>query len=243
MIDPHTLETLEFDKVLSRIAGQCITPYGHGEVAKFLPTADRDAIELRHREIGEMLDIVTVGAAFPLARMEDAREVLAKTAVEGIFLDPDEIRTVLELIEVSADIFDYDRDGRDSFPLIAEYISRMRAFPELRKDINRTIDERGEIKDSASPQLRRIRIELGDSKRRLLARLESILAGQQKQSGWQTDVITQRNGRYVIPILAGQYKADSGILHDRSQSGATFYIEPNETVEMNNRLKDRKSVV
>ncbi|MDX9856768.1 MAG: endonuclease MutS2 [candidate division Zixibacteria bacterium] len=236
MIDPHTLETLEFDKVLSRIAGQCITPYGHGEVAKFLPTTDRDAIELRHREIGEMLDIVTVGAAFPLARMEDAREVLAKTAVEGIFLDPDEIRTVLELIEVSADIFDYDRDGRDSFPLIAEYISRMRAFPELRKDINRTIDERGEIKDSASPQLRRIRIEMGDSKRRLLARLESILAGQQKQSGWQTDVITQRNGRYVIPILAGQYKADSGILHDRSQSGATFYIEPNETVEMNNRL-------
>lgn len=236
MIDPHTLETLEFEKVLTRIAGQCITPYGSGEVAKFFPIVDRDAIDTRQREIAEMLDIVTVGAHFPLSRMEDAREILDKTSVEGIFLDPDEIRTVLELIEVSAAICDYDREGRENFPLIAGYIARMRAFPELRKDINRTIDERGEIKDSASPQLRRIRIDMAESKRRLLARLESILAGNQKQSGWQTDVVTQRNGRYVIPILAGQYKADSGILHDRSQSGATFYIEPNETVEMNNRL-------
>lgn len=236
MIDPHTLETLEFGKVITRIAGQCITPYGSGEVAKFFPIADRDAIDLRQREIAEMLDIVTVGAAFPLSRMEDVRETLERTSVEGVFLDPEEIREVLELIEVSAAICDYDREGRDSFPLITEYITRMRAFPELRKDINRTIDERGEIKDSASPQLRRIRIEMTDSKRRLLTRLESILSTQQKQSGWQTDVVTQRNGRYVIPVLAGQYKADSGILHDRSQSGATFYVEPNETVEMNNRL-------
>ncbi|MCB2201755.1 endonuclease MutS2 [bacterium] len=236
MIDPHTLETLEFGKVITRIAGQCITPYGSGEVAKFFPIADREAIDLRQREIAEMLDIVTVGAAFPLSRMEDVRETLERTSVEGVFLDPEEIREVLELIEVSAAICDYDREGRDSFPLITEYITRMRAFPELRKDINRTIDERGEIKDSASPQLRRIRIEMTDSKRRLLTRLESILSTQQKQSGWQTDVVTQRNGRYVIPVLAGQYKADSGILHDRSQSGATFYVEPNETVEMNNRL-------
>ncbi|MBD3401770.1 endonuclease MutS2 [candidate division GN15 bacterium] len=236
MIDPHTLETLEFEKVLDRIAGQCITPYGRSQVAQFFPITDRATIEKRQREIAEMLDIVTVGSAFPLSRMEDVRDLLEKSSIEGIFLDPEEIRYILELLEISQSIYTYDPEGRENFPAITEYINRIRTFPDLRKDINKAIDERGEIKDTASPALKRIRIDMSDSKRKLLARLEGILASQQKHAGWQTDVVTQRNGRYVIPVLSGEYKADSGILHDRSQSGATLYVEPNETVEMNNRL-------
>ena len=69
-----------------------------------------------------------------------------------------------------------------------------------------------------------------------MARLERILAGHQKQAGWQDDVITMRSSRYVIPIPTSQYRTRSGILHDRSQSGATLYVEPTETVEMNNRI-------
>lgn len=237
MIDPHTLKTLEFPKILSRIAGQCITPYGAPEVDKFMPVFNVDFIRQRQEEIAEMIDIVTVGAAFPLSRMEDVRELLDKTQVEGIFLDPEEIRLILELIEVSIDIRGYDEEGRENFPRLAEYLEQIRAFPDLRKEINRAIDERGQIKDSASSALKRIRLDLQDTRRRLIARLEGILSSQQKHPGWQDDVVTQRNGRYVIPILSGQFRNDVGIVHDRSQSGATFYVEPKETVDLNNRLQ------
>ena len=168
--------------------------------------------------------------------MEDAREILEKSTVEGIFLDPEEIRVVLELLEVSAAIRSYDEEGRDNVPRLAVYLNAVRAFPDLRKDIIRTIDERGEIKDSASSALKKIRLDMADSKRRLLARLQTILGASQKQAGWQDDVITRRNGRYVIPVAAGQFEASAGIVHDRSQSGATFFIEPKEVVEANNRL-------
>jgi DNA mismatch repair protein MutS2 len=236
MIDVHSLQTLEFPKVLALIAGQCITPYGRPHILALTPLHDRDEIDRRQAETAEMIDIVTVGAHFPLYRMEDAREILDKSTVEGIFLDPEEIRVVLELLEVSSAIRDYDQDGRENFPRLKVYLDAVRAFPDLRREIVRTIDERGEIKDSASSALKRIRLDMAESKRRLLARLHNILGASQKQTGWQDDVITRRNGRYVIPVAAGQFDSGAGIVHDRSQSGATFFIEPKEVVEANNHL-------
>jgi DNA mismatch repair protein MutS2 len=236
MIAQHTLQTLEFPKVIAAIREHCITPYGSPEVDRFAPMFDRQQIETRLTEISQMKDIINFGRAFPLSRMEDSREYLDKTLVEGAFLDPEEIRVVLELVEVSMSLHDYYPEGRDNYPAIAAYLNRIRAFPELKTEIRRAIDDDGSIKDSASPALRHIRNDLADSKRRIIARLESILSSHKKQTGWQDDVVTQRDGRYVIPVLAGHYKADEGILHDRSQSGATFYIEPKETIELNNRL-------
>ena len=137
---------------------------------------------------------------------------------------------------MSISLHDYDKDEREKFPAIADYLPRIRAFPELKTEIRRTIDENGDIKDNASQLLKRTRLDLFDSRRKIVGRLEGILAGQRKQAGWQDDVVTQRNGRYVIPIIAGQYSNNIGILHDRSQSGATFFVEPKETVELNNRI-------
>lgn len=238
MIDSHTLQTLEYAKVMKIFAGHCITPYGRPHIEAFTPLFDVDTIATRQAEISEMIDIVTVGAHFPLARMEDVRETLAKSSTEGIFLDPEEIRDILELIEISAAVREYDQEGRENFPRIDAYLDRIRAFPDLRKDIIRTIDERGEIKDSASGALKRIRHDIHASRRALMARLQNILGGQQKQAGRMDDVITMRNGRYVIPIGAGQFDANAGIVHDRSQSGATFFVEPREVVEANNKLNN-----
>ncbi len=127
-------------------------------------------------------------------------------------------------------------EGRPKFPAIAEYLEVIRPFPELVKEIRKALDEKGEIKDDASPKLRTTRLELVDSRRRLIRSLEQLLTGPNRHSGLQDDVVTMRNGRYVISVPASQYRADVGILHDRSQSGATLYVEPKESVEHNNRL-------
>ncbi len=236
MIDQHTSQTLEFNKVISGIREYCLTPYGHREVTSFVPMFNKKDIDVRQAEISQMKDLINFGNAFPLYRMDDCRDLLEKSRIEGTFLAPDEIRAVLELVEISIAIHGYDKEARENFPELTAYLVRMRAFPELKKEINRAIDEDGSVKDRASSALKHIRMDLADSKRKIISRLDSILSSSQKQPGWQDDVITQRNDRYVIPVLAGQYKADQGILHDRSQSGATLYVEPKETVELNNKV-------
>ena len=70
----------------------------------------------------------------------------------------------------------------------------------------------------------------------IIVRLQKILSSQTKQPGWTDDVVTIRNDRYVIPVASSNFRSDLGILHDRSQSGATFYVEPSSTVELNNRV-------
>jgi len=235
MINQHTAEILEFPKIIALIKERCQTDYGQPEVDQFGPMFERTAIETRLDEIAQLKDIFNFGRAFPLSRLDDCRELLSKSQVAGVFLDPLEILQVLELVEVSISLHEYDPEGRINFPAVVPYLKAVRSFPELKKEIVRTIDQDGQVKDSASVQLRRLRSNLFEAKRRIIEKLEHLLSAQQKHSGWQDDVVTQRNGRYVIPVLAGQYKADQGILHDRSQSGATFYFEPREAVELNNR--------
>jgi len=236
MIDNHTLSILEYPKIIARIREKCLTPFGAEEVDRFAPMFDRELIERRLNEVEQLRDIFRFGQAFPLYQMEDSRDLLHQATVEGSFLEPLEIREVLALVEVSISLCNYDRDNRDRFKDIVPYLTQVRAFPELQKEIVRTIDEEGQVRDNASVQLRRIRSNLREAKARIISRLEGILSKSQKHEGWQDDVITQRNDRYVIPVLAGEYKSDQGILHDRSQSGATLYVEPKETVELNNRV-------
>lgn len=236
MIEQHTLDTLEYPKVKAHISGKTLTPFGKEEIAAWEPGTELRLIVQRQTEISQMKDIVLFGDPFPMSRLEDCRDLLDKAQIPGIFLDPKEIFSILELLEVSIDLHNFDKDGRKKYPALLEYIEGVRAFPEVVRDIKKAIDEKGDIKDDASPKLRQVRYELIESKRKIIRSLDTILGAQSKKPGWQDDVVTQRNGRYVIPVPADGFRHDLGILHDRSQSGATLYVEPKETVELNNRL-------
>jgi DNA mismatch repair protein MutS2 len=236
MISQHTLEVLEYPKIISLILGKCLTPIGRVYVEQFAPMSDAAAINRRQDEIQQIKDIVNFGYPFPLERLLDSTPFIEQAKLEGVFIEPQEILAVLRLVDISLALHGYDKENRAKFPLVDEYLKRVRAFPELKKQIIDALEPTGEIKDSASPALRRIRNELHETRRKTISRLEGIIGGQKKQSGWQDDIVTQRNDRYVIPVISANYRTDMGILHDRSQSGATLYIEPAEVVEMNNRL-------
>jgi len=240
--DKHTLEVLEYDKVISILRGLCLTHYGMNLVDRLLPMTDSKAIDERLHEVSQMKDIIRFGEIFPLYRLEDATGLIIRSKTEGIFLEPKDLLKIKELVEVSSELHSYahsDRDSltnRDRFPLIAEYLNELHPFPEIKKEIDKAIDKEGEVLDTASSKLKRIRMEIGDLKGRIMSRLRNILSKKQKSQGWQDDTVTRRDGRYVIPVIAGQFRSDSGIIHDRSQSGATMYVEPNEIVEHNNKL-------
>jgi len=219
-----------------------LTQYGSALIDRMSPSIDADAIRQRLTEVSQMKDIVTFGEVFPLYRLKNGTDLIKKSRTEGIFLEPKELLKINELIEVAAALHNYSKSdsnrsfGNDRFPQIVEYLDELHPFPDIKKAIDKAIDRDGEILDSASSKLKHIRMEITSLKGKIGSRLNKILAGRQKSPGWQDDTVTQRDGRYVIPVISGQFQSDSGIIHDRSQSGSTMYVEPNEVVELNNKL-------
>jgi len=236
MFDKHTLKVLEFPRIVSLIEGRCLTPYGKKNVTHIAPLSDADEIKKKWTEISQMKDIINFGRAFPLYNLENCREELKNSKAEGVFLDPMDMLLILHLIEVSIDIHGYDPEKRENFPEISVYLEQIRAFPELKKEIRRAIDDDGTIKDNASSALKQIRNDLRTSKQKIITKLTGMQTAQPSQAGWQDDIVTMRNGRYVISVPSNRYQSKMGILHDRSHTGATLYIEPSETVELNNKL-------
>ncbi|MCX6825639.1 MAG: hypothetical protein NTV06_00010, partial [candidate division Zixibacteria bacterium] len=234
--DSHTLEVLEYPKIISILEGLCLTSYGLVKIGAIAPMNHKEAIETRLDETSQMKDIIRFGQAFPLSRVEDVTSLLNKSKAEGIFLEPVEFLRIEELIEISISLHNYAKSERSKFPLITGYLTAIYSAPEIKKAIDKTIDRDGTIKDSASPELQKIRSNIITLKSKIVSRLEHALTERHKSQGWQDDTVTIRDGRYVIPVIAGQFRSDSGIIHDRSQSGATFYVEPNEIVEANNNL-------
>lgn len=234
--DDHSLDVLEYPKIISILRGLCLTHFGMRLVDQTSPMTDAEKIRNQLDEIVEMKDIIRFGSAFPLYRLDDISGLFERSKTEGIFLEPLEILNIKEFIDIVRALRDYAPEEREKFPLIANYLKQLNSFPELSKEIGKTIDHDGTIHDNASAKLKKIRMDIADTKRKISRKLNQILSGRTKQPGWQDDTITQRDGRYVIPYLSGQFHQDSGIVHDRSQSGATLFVEPNETVEYNNKL-------
>jgi len=234
--DNHSLEVLEYFKIISILRGLCVTHYGFNNVERIAPSTDIESIRNRLNEVSEMKDIIQFGDAIPLYRLEDGRDMIKKARTEGIHLDPKSILSINELIEVSADLHSYAKSERENFPLIDKYLVDIHPFPEINKEISKAIDKTGEILDTASSKLKRVRADIFELKRKIASRLGQLLSQRHKAPGWQDDTITMRDGRYVIPVISGQFQQDSGIIHDRSKSGSTLYVEPNVIVEANNRL-------
>ncbi|MCP4706441.1 MAG: hypothetical protein GY865_17725, partial [candidate division Zixibacteria bacterium] len=234
--DSHSLDVLEYPKIIAILRGLCLTHFGMKLVDQTAPMTDMGKIRSQLDEISEMKDIIRFGSAFPLYRLDDISGLFERSRTEGIFLEPIELLNIKEFIDIARALKDYSPEEREKFPLINDYLKQLNSFPELSKEIGKTIDHDGSILDNASSKLKKIRMDIADTKRKITRKLNQILSERIKQPGWQDDTITQRDGRYVIPFLSGQFHQDSGIVHDRSQSGATLFVEPNETVEHNNKL-------
>jgi DNA mismatch repair protein MutS2 len=128
-----------------------------------------------------------------------------------------------------------DQEEEETVPTLGAMVAELRTYPELEKQIYHCIDERGQVQERASEKLTTIRQKLRSQRDEIYQKLQRLL--QQKANAIQESVITQRDGRFVIPVKASQQDAVPGIVHDSSSSGATLYVEPQRVVEGNNRLR------
>ncbi len=237
-MDETTLSTLEYPAVLSELASFTMTPVGREKALMQRPGRDIRSIEEAYAEFREVSELVKTSGTLPLGGVGDIREVLSRTDPEGAYLLPSELLTVLSNITSAGlvkAVFEPREAGR-LYPRTASRAGRISSQDELRGALARILDERGEIKDTASTELYNIRREIRGNKERARRILESITTDKSTREYLQEDIITIRDDRYVLAVKAGMHTTFKGVVHGRSGSGSTFFIEPIELVELNNRV-------
>ena len=232
----HTLAVLEFDKIVEATAGFCLTPMGGERIRSRQPSSDRDWLDARCDELREMMRLVMV-AGFPLQRVPDIRPHIEKSSLEGSFLDPAELLQIGDFLSGADALLNFAKTSKETAPRLEEYLESLSAVYPLRQAVARAITPEGEVSDSASPELSKIRREKRGARDAVVARLERLLAQRKTDPSRMDDLITLRNDRFVIPVREGDPSASEGIIQDRSSSGATLFIEPMGVVEFNNRLQ------
>jgi DNA mismatch repair protein MutS2 len=230
-----SLSTLEYDKVIARLAGMTQTPRGKALALALQPSSEyaevlqRQRLTAEGRRLREMKPNLGLGAV---------REIgtFVHQASLGHALEPAELLEVQATLAHAHTVRETIDRLRVYVPYLAEIADRIGDFRTITSEIARCINPRGDVVDSASPVLGQLRRESRVIHDRLTARLNQLL--NSSRSAIQEPIVTLRDGRYVIPVKAEQRAQLPGIVHDVSSSGATVFLEPLETVEMGNRWRE-----
>jgi DNA mismatch repair protein MutS2 len=230
-----TLTTLEYDKIIARLAALCRTARGRALALALQPSTDYAEVLHRQRLTAEGRRLREMK---PNAGLHGVRDIgtLVHQAALGHALEPAELLDVQATLSASHTIRETIDRLRVYLPFLAEIADRIADFRDLTTEIGRCINARAEVVDAASPVLAQLRRESRIAHDRLTTRLNQLLTSS--RSAIQEPIVTLRDGRYVIPVKAEQRSQLPGIVHDVSTSGATVFLEPLETVEMGNRWRE-----
>jgi len=230
-----SLTTLEYDKIIARLAAHCQTARGRALALALEPSPEYAEVLHRQRLTAEGRRMREMK---PNAGLSGVRDIgtLVHQASLGHALEPAELLDVLATLSASHALRETMDRLRVYLPFLAEIAGRIGDFRDVTSEIGRCINQRGEVADSASPVLAQLRRESRVAHDRLTARLNQLLTSG--RGAIQEPIVTLRDGRYVIPVKAEQRAQLPGIVHDVSSSGATVFLEPLETVEMGNRWRE-----
>ncbi len=237
VLDEHTFSVLEFLKIKKQLKEKVSTAIGELIVEKIAPKVDLQQIFNVQRETTEMREIIFYEGTPPFSRLEDIRSELKKSAIKGSILDAAKIIKILKVLKTSRLIKKFLLKTKDKYSLIKERVGRIQTFAELEKEITQCIDEGGAILDRASSELQKIRRNIIRKEQALKNKLETIIRSSRFATIIQEPLITMRQNRYVIPVKQEKKVKFPGIVHDKSDSGATLFIEPFGIVELNNLLR------
>ena len=237
ILDEHTFSVLEFSKIKNQLKEKISTATGGLIVENITPKIDLPQIFNTQRETTEMREIISYDGTPPFSKLEDISSELKRSAVKGSILDAKKIIKIIKVLKTSRLIKKFLLKTKEKYPLIKVRAERIRTFSELEKEIIRCIDEDGVVLDRASPELRKVRRDIIKNEQALKNKLETIIRSSRFATIIQEPLITVRQNRYVIPIKQEKKAKFSGIIHDKSDSGATLFIEPFVVVELNNSLR------
>ncbi len=237
MITRETLKRLEFDKILAEIATRVHSPVTRQRLQESMPQSDLEQIRLISGRVAEIRRLAGLGIALRLAEFEDIRPLLEIVRPTGAFLAPQELLAFIPLLRIYSDLF-RQFAPRDDIPLLLSLEPRLRSFADILEPLAASIDHDGSIMDSASPQLKEIRRGKRSLAARIRKKIEEIVRDNNIEIFLQDDFITQRSGRWVIPVRMDSKGMVKGVVHDVSSSGETAFMEPLEIIPFVNELEN-----
>ena len=241
MIYPSNFELrVGFDRIREAVMSRCTMLSAREVIAREGFTRSRREVERRLALADEMRLLISMETGVAIGEQEDLQAIVEKIRVEGSYLTVEEAVTLLRGLRSAAVIVGFILSRKDrSYPMLKAITEGVTIFPELQRSIERVVDETGEVRSSASPELQDIRRAIREHEGQVAKRLQQVLQRAKAQGIVETDaMISIRDGHAVIPVAAANKRKLSGFIHDESATGRTFYIEPVEVVELNNELRE-----
>ena len=232
------LRKLEFDKVVERVAALTVSDPGRGLAKRICPLPDRSSIERELRAVSEAKELLIAEGSIPIEPFRDVLPALKKTTVENQSLSTVELLEIAALLRTARAVHQFLSKRASQVPILGTFVPRVTGDKVVEYNITEALDDHGGVKDGASRELREIRRSMAGAGEALRRRLESILRSVSEQELVQDEIITTRDGRLVIPIKTEFKNRVRGFIHSTSASGATVYVEPAESLELNNALRE-----
>ena len=234
-MDTHALRVLEFDAIRKQLAEQTACSLGRERAEAMTPSDWLPQAQARLDETTECRTLINAKGNLPLGGVSDIRPLL-KSAEIGATLEPHGLLDIFGVAAASRSLKLFLQKLVQDYPIMADRASGLGQFPSLESEINASIGINGQVLDSASPELARIRSQRKVSSARMMDRLNGILSSMRTML--QDPVIVQRGDRYCVPVKADHRGAFGGIVHDTSASGATLFMEPQVVVDLGNEIKE-----
>ena len=232
------LRLLEFDEIRQRLAAAARTAIGAEAARELAPSADARDVAMRQQETAEARQLLDTAGAPELGPADDLRPSVQRTLLGGV-LRGEELRSIGALAAAAR----WNRTAlarREDLPLLSGIAANLPELPDLESAVNRTVNSAGEILDSASPELARLRRESRSAYAALNDVMQRSLRRYQRSGITQESIISERNGRMVL-FIKTEFKGQApGIVHDVSDSGATVFIEPMGAIEPGNRWRETR---
>jgi DNA mismatch repair protein MutS2 len=242
-MNDHTLRVLEYDKVTKIVAEYAASDPGRAAILRLAPLTDGAEVKTRLQETLEFTSILERGETPPLDGILDVAQVVHKLRVSGIMLQPAELLNIATTLGAGRRVkqFFLRLEGRGTAQRVSLLVARaakIRPQKTIEDAVFAAIDDKAEVRDAASPTLRKVRKLIERTRDDILDRLSGILQDDSFQKVVQDPVITIRDDRYVLPLKPNFRQSLRGVVHGQSGSRATLFVEPLDVLEQNNRLAE-----
>jgi len=240
-------DILEFEELKRLLKRFTASPLGAAELERAKPISDRAVLEeiladtseaIEHERALEHPQPAAHGSAIRVrfGDVSDCREAIARLRIEGAVLDGSQIREIAGLLDLAAEARTALAFSEKTYPRLAARAARIGDFRPLLREVSGKLLPDGTLADDASVALSRLRRDVERQRRRIQESLDRFLRTHREEGLLQEEFVTIRNDRFVVPVVAGQQRRVDGVIHGSSGTGHTLFVEPLETIELNNEL-------
>lgn len=240
LLEQQSLERLEFPQMLELLSTYCQSDIAKRQLCSFRPRTSLSSIYKQHAFYRDAMSMLVAMFDLPSLGVADLAPLLKRAALSGTVFSGEELLLFSELLEATTEVLDLfsEPEMLELYPDLTQWVQRLSALTTIRQAIKTAIAPDGTILDHASPKLAEIR----QQQRSLSLRIQQTLSGliKTETETIQEDFITERNGRFVIPIRREEKSRFPGVTHDMSNSGRTLFIEPTQTLPLGNELAENR---